>query len=76
MELPNPELLSELAVTALYVLVAGVLTVGGLAVEYASLQYLGAGELTAAGWLALAGAVMLYAGLYGVGYGKLLGRAG
>jgi len=74
MELPNPELLSELAVTALYVLVAGILTVGGLAVEYASLQYLGAGELAAAGWLALVGGVMLYAGLYGVGYGKPLGR--
>ena len=68
------DLLAEAFSVLLYVVVAGVLTVGGLAAEYASLQYLGAGESTAALWLAGAGLVMLYAGVYGVGYRKLLSR--
>ncbi|WP_255193729.1 hypothetical protein [Natronobeatus ordinarius] len=68
------ELFAELFSVLLYVLIAAVLTVGGLAAEYASLQYFGAGDSMAALWLAGAGLVMLYAGLYGVGYGKVLSR--
>ena len=70
------ELLTEAVSVLLYVLIAAVLTVGGLAAEYASLQYLGAGDSMAALWLAGAGLVMLYAGVYGVGYGKVLSRVG
>ncbi|NGM68861.1 hypothetical protein G6M89_07525 [Natronolimnobius sp. AArcel1] len=70
----TPELLAESVLFLFYLLVAAVLTVGGLAVEYASLQHFGAGELTAALWLAAIGAVMLYAGAYGIAYKKLLAR--
>lgn len=68
------ELFAELFSVVLYVVVAAVLTVGGLAAEYASLQYFGAGDSMAGLWLAGAGIVMLYAGVYGIGYGKVLSR--
>lgn len=68
------ELITELFSVVLYVVVAGALTVGGVVAEYTSLQYLGSGESTVALWLAGVGLVMLYAGVYGVGYGKILSR--
>ena len=71
---PNPELLAESFVLLLYTVVAVALTAGGLVAEYSGLQYLGAGELATGLWLAAFGAVMLYAGVYGIGYQKLLSR--
>ncbi|AHF98292.1 hypothetical protein HALLA_04800 [Halostagnicola larsenii XH-48] len=68
----NAELAVELISLALYTIGAGVLTVGGVAVEYASFQHMGAGDATVALWLAALGCVMLYAGVYGLGYQKSL----
>ncbi|ELY36279.1 hypothetical protein [Natronorubrum tibetense] len=70
----TPELLAELLPLVVYTVLAGVLTAGGLAVEYASIQHLGSGETMVALWLAAIGFVMLYAGLYGIAYKKLLTR--
>lgn len=65
----------ELAIEALsllvYVVAAGLLTVVGTAAEYTSFQYISAGETMVAAWLAVFGAVMLYAGLT-VGRRKVL----
>ncbi|ELZ19103.1 MULTISPECIES: hypothetical protein [Natrinema] len=68
----GPELLTESLSLLVYTVVAGVLTVGGALVEQASLQHLGAGEAMIALWLAALGGVMLYAGVYGLGYKKVL----
>ena len=70
----DPELLAESITLLLYALVATVLTAGGVFAEYTSLQYFGAGEATAGLWLAAIGAVMLYAGVYGIGYQKVVAR--
>lgn len=72
----DPGLLAELAVLTLYAVVAATFTITGLAVEYVSLQYLGGGETAVALWLAAFGAIMLYVGLYGVGYRRVLARRG
>ncbi|MCU4972399.1 hypothetical protein OB955_06565 [Halobacteria archaeon AArc-m2/3/4] len=66
--------LAEAISLVVYSVVAAVLTIGGLFVEYTSVQYLGTGEQVVAFWLAAIGAVLLYAGLYGIGYKKLLAR--
>jgi hypothetical protein len=67
---------SELVVDSIallfYAVTAAVLTAGGLAAEYASAQHFGSGEIVVALWLAGLGAIMLYAGVYGIGYKKLL----
>ncbi len=68
----GPELLAEALQLLLYTVVAGALTIGGVLVEQASLQHLGAGEAMIALWLGALGGVMLYAGAYGVGYQKVL----
>ena len=68
----NSSSLLEILVLFVYTVVAGALTVMGAAAEYMSLQYLGSGELVVAIWLAAMGAIMLYAGVYGIGYQKLL----
>ena len=68
------ELLVETLTLLVYVALAGLLTAGGVVLEYTSLQYLGSGETVVALWLAAFGAVMLYAGIYGFGYGKVLSR--
>ncbi|TYL39616.1 hypothetical protein CV102_04820 [Natronococcus pandeyae] len=65
------ELLAESLSLLLYTIVAAVLTAGGLAAEYASVQHLGSGEAAVALWLAVLGGVMLYAGVYGIGYQKV-----
>ncbi|SDL04236.1 hypothetical protein [Natronorubrum texcoconense] len=70
----TPELLAELLPLVVYTVLAGVLTAGGIAAEYASLQYLGSGETMVALWLAAIGCVMLYAGVYGIAYQKVLAR--
>lgn len=70
-----PELLVELLPMVVYAIAAAVLTLGGLAAEYASVQHLSAGEPMVALWMAAIGAIMLYAGVYGIGYRKLLARA-
>ncbi|AGB35949.1 hypothetical protein [Natronococcus occultus] len=66
------ELVAESLSLLLYTLVAVVLTAGGLAAEYASAQHFGSGEAMVAVWLAAIGAIMLYAGVYGIGYQKVL----
>lgn len=66
------ELIVESFSLLLYTVVAAVLTAGGFAAEYASVQHIGSGEAFVALWLAALGGVMLYAGVYGVGYQKLL----
>lgn len=68
------ELLVETLTLLVYVALAGVLTASGLALEYASVQYLGAGDVVVALWLAAVGGVLLYAGVYGFGYRKVLDR--
>ena len=70
----SPELLVESVILLAYVLLASVLTAGGIVAEYASLQHFGAGEVTVALWLAAIGAVLLYAGAYGIGYQKVAVR--
>ncbi|SDD07999.1 hypothetical protein [Natrinema hispanicum] len=70
----GPELLTESLSLLVYTVIAGVLTVGGALVEQASLQHLGAGEAMIALWLAALGGVMLYAGVYGLGYQKVLAK--
>ncbi|PGF16016.1 hypothetical protein CP556_07730 [Natrinema sp. CBA1119] len=70
----DPELLVESLTLVVYTVVAGVLTVGGVLVEQASLQHLGGGEAMIAMWMALLGGVMLYAGAYGLGYQKVLSK--
>ena len=67
------ELIVESVSLLLYTVVAAVLTAGGIAAEYASVQHFGSGEAAVALWLAALGCVMLYAGVYGVGYQKVLG---
>ncbi|OVE83645.1 hypothetical protein [Natronolimnobius baerhuensis] len=71
----SPELLVEAAQVVVYLVVAVVLTAGGLAAELASVQQFGAGEMATALWLAAIGGVMLYAGIYGIAYKKVLARA-
>jgi hypothetical protein len=68
----SSELLVESFALLLYTVAAAVLTAGGLAAEYASVQHFGSGEAVVALWLAALGAVMLYAGVYGIGYQKVL----
>ncbi|AFZ72880.1 hypothetical protein [Natronobacterium gregoryi] len=68
----SSELLAESLSMLLYTVAAAVLTVGGVLAEGASLQHLGSGELAVGLWLAAIGAVMLYAGIYGIAYKKLL----
>lgn len=70
----TPELLAELLPLAVYTILAGVLTAGGIAAEYASFQHLSSGEATVALWLAAIGVLLLYAGVYGIGYQKLAAR--
>lgn len=66
--------LVEVISFVVYTIAAGALTLGGVFAEYTSMQYFGTGEQAVAFWLAAIGAVLLYAGLYGVGYQKLLAR--
>ena len=68
------ELLVELLALVGYVLLAAAFTAGGLLAESASLQHLAGGDLLLAAWFAALGAVMLYAGVYAIGYRKLLYR--
>ncbi|ELY91038.1 hypothetical protein C483_10151 [Natrialba hulunbeirensis JCM 10989] len=66
------ELLAESLSLLLYTVAAGALTIAGAAAEYASLQHFGSGETMVALWLAAIGGIMLYAGVYGLGYQKVL----
>ncbi|MCU4926967.1 hypothetical protein OB905_13410 [Halobacteria archaeon AArc-dxtr1] len=67
-----PEILVESVSLLLYTILAALLTAGGLIVEYASVQYFATGEGAVALWLAAMGAIMLYAGVYAMGYQKVL----
>lgn len=70
-----PEVLVELLSLAVYTILAGLLTVGGVLAENASLQHFGGGDLVMAGWFGAVGAVMLYAGVYAIGYERMLVKA-
>ena len=74
MQIPTPEILFESVLLFLYVILAGVLTVGGLFLEYVSVQQFSSGDVMVAAWLAIFGALLLYAGVYAVGYGKVISR--
>ena len=67
-----PSVLAESLTLLLYTLLAGALSIGGIVAEYTSYQYVASGELMVGLWLAAIGAVMLYAGLYAIGYQKVL----
>jgi|GEM_PF-2201425 len=54
-----------------YLVAAAALTGLGLAAEISSFLRLGAGETTIAIWFAFIGALLLYAGVYMMGYEKL-----
>lgn len=69
-----PEILTELLPLLAYAIAGSLLTAGGIAAEYASVQHLGSGEMMVSLWLAAIGCVMLYAGAYGLGYQKVLAR--
>ncbi|MFC3959749.1 hypothetical protein [Halovivax cerinus] len=75
MTLIGSELLVEIVSLAVYAVLAVVFTVVGVLAESASLQHLGGNDLFLAGWLAAIGFVMLYAGIYAVGYRKLVMHA-
>ncbi|WP_290814918.1 hypothetical protein [Halovivax sp.] len=68
------DLLVELLALASYVLLAAALTAAGLLAEYASLQQVAGGDLVLAAWFAAIGGLLLYAGVYVVGYRKLAAR--
>ncbi|APW97246.1 hypothetical protein CHINAEXTREME_05430 [Halobiforma lacisalsi AJ5] len=70
----SSELLVESLSVLLYTAAAALLTAGGTLAEYTSLQHYGSGELMVALWLAAIGGVMLYAGVYGIAYQKVLAR--
>lgn len=72
--LSSPEVLLESVSMVLYLVLAAALSVGGAIVEVTSFQYVATGETTIALWLAAIGALLLYAGLYGVGYQKVLAQ--
>jgi hypothetical protein len=58
-----------------YVVAAGVLTTLGMLAELSSLGRFAAGEMTVALWFAGVGALLLYAGVYKLGYQTVLDRA-
>lgn len=68
----GPELIVEAVPTVLYAAVGTLLAVAGAFAEYSSLQHLGSGETVLALWFAAFGAIMLYAGIYGLAYQKAL----
>lgn len=68
------ELLVESLSLVAYTVIAAVLTALGLITEYASIQHFGAGDADVAIWLGVLGLVMLYAGVYGIGYKKVLSQ--
>lgn len=68
------EVAGEALAVAVYVLASGLLTLLGVVAEQTSLANYSAGDVTAAAWLAVMGAVALYAGLYMLGYRTLRDR--
>ncbi len=66
------EPLVELLPLVLYAIAATIFTVGGLAAEYASLQHFETGAVPVGLWLGALGAIMLYTGVYAIGYQKVL----
>lgn len=68
----GPELVAEGMQLVLYAAVGTVLAVAGAFAEYNSVQYLGSGETVLAVWFAVFGAILLYAGVYGLAYQKVL----
>lgn len=68
------ELAAEIGPTVAYAIGAVLMTAGGLLTERASLHELAAGDGTLAIWLGFMGLVMLYGGLYLMGYQGVVKR--
>lgn len=75
MSLIGSELLAEFVSLAVYAVLAAAFTVVGVFAENAGLEHLGSGDLFLGAWFAALGLVLLYAGVYAVGYQKLVLRA-
>ena len=69
------DLLVELLALVLYAVLAIGFTAAGLLAEYASVQHVDGGDVVLAVWFAAIGAVLLYAGIYAIGYQELVTRA-
>jgi hypothetical protein len=68
------ELLEPAVELLAYAVAAIGLTVAGVIAELTSVDYLSAGNLVFATWLAVVGAVVLYAGVVAIGIEELLPR--
>ncbi len=68
------EFLAPLVELFVYAVAAIAFTVVGLFAELTSLEYLNAGNVPFAVWLALMGAIALYAGIVALGAGEVLPR--
>lgn len=69
-----PETVAELVELAVVVVATGVLTVGGAIAEYAAVGNIATGHVGVGAWEVVVGALMLYAGVYLLGYERLAGR--
>ena len=69
------ETLGELVATVVFGVVAFVISGIGVLAEMTGLQEFGAGHTTIALWLVALGGVVLYVGVYMVGYRTVLARA-
>lgn len=65
----------DLAITAGYALGAAALTAVGVAAEYSSFRSAVGGDAIMTVWFAFVGLVVLYVGVYLLGYRTLLGGA-
>jgi hypothetical protein len=68
------EILAPVVELAAYAVAAAGFTVAGVFAELTSADYLAAGNMKFAAWLAIMGAVALYAGVVALGAGELLPR--
>lgn len=68
------ELLAPIVELLAYAAVAVVLTAAGLFAEITSVQYIAAGNVVFATWLAVMGAIALYAGVVAVGVQEVVPR--
>ena len=68
------EVLAPLVELFAYAVVAVALTTAGLFAEMTSLEYLAAGNLIFAVWLAVMGAIALYAGVVAIGVEEVVPR--
>lgn len=70
------ETAAEVVPQVLYAVGAGLLTIAGAFAEYNSVRNAVAGEAVLTVWFAVVGSVLLYAGVYQLGYRTLARPAG